>query len=144
MYVKESRQDSRIRFRTMNLEQTKQIFYHLSLQFLVDDMKSKSFRASAFHLGKQVPNFFFSGHLFSKVLALNEVTKLGITMAISNLMEFNQSLMNSLFKLQLALDGVSGWVPFLSLEIKKIVSKIWSLDSNLANFLYINQSKTTK
>ena len=59
----------------MNLEQTKQIFYHLSLQFLVDDMKSKSFGASAFHLGKQVPNFFFSGHLFSKVLALNEFPK---------------------------------------------------------------------
>ena len=92
----------------MNLEQTKQIFYHLSLQFLVDDVKSKTFGAGAFHLGKQVPNFFFSGHLFSKVLALNEVTKLGITMAISNLMEFNQSLMNSLFKLQLALDGVRG------------------------------------
>ena len=92
----------------MNLEQTKQIFYYLSLQFLVDDMKSKTFGAGAFHLGEQVPNFFFSSHLFSKVLALNEVTKLGITMAISNLMEFNQSLMNSLFKLQLALDGVRG------------------------------------
>ena len=92
----------------MNLEQTKQIFYHLSLQFLVDDVKSKTFGAGAFHLGKQVPNFFFSGHLFSKVLAFNEVTKLGIAMTISNLMEFNQSLMNSLFKLQLALDGVSG------------------------------------
>ena len=109
----------------MNLEQTKQIFYHLSLQFLVDDMKSKSFGASAFHLGKQVPNFFFSGHLFSKVLAFNEVTKLGITMAISNLMEFNQSLMNSLFKLQLALNSMQGRVPFLSLEMKKkIVSKM--------------------
>ena len=59
----------------MNLEQTKQIFYHLSLQFLVDDVKSKTFGAGAFHLGKQVPNFFFSGHLFSKVLTLNEFAK---------------------------------------------------------------------
>ena len=59
----------------MNLEQTKQIFYHLSLQFLVDDVKSKTFGAGAFHPDKQVPNFFFSGHLFRKVLALNEFAK---------------------------------------------------------------------
>merc|ERR1712156_196087 len=75
-----------------------------SVAFLVKDVESKTCSAGSFHFGKQVTDFFFGLNLFIQVISFNEVTKLSVTMGIGDLMEFKESLMNSLFHFQLTFD----------------------------------------
>merc|ERR1711878_66952 len=77
-----------------------------SWQFLIDDVKSKTFGSGTFHFGKQVTNLLLSCNLFLQVFTFDEVAKLSIAMGISDLMEFQKSLVNGLFQFQLALDSV--------------------------------------
>merc|ERR1711988_1394299 len=80
---------------------------YLSLQFFVKNVYSKTSGTSTFHFGKQISDLLLALNLFNQVGAFNKVTKLSITVRISNLMEFQKRLVNSLFQFQLALNRCS-------------------------------------
>merc|ERR1712142_706110 len=86
---------------------------YLSLQFFVKNVNSKTSGTSTFHFGKQISDLLLALNLFNQVSAFDKVTKLSITMGISNLMEFQKRLVNSLFQFQLALNSVFSRIPFL-------------------------------
>merc|ERR1719184_536514 len=82
----------------------------LSLDFLlelfVNDVETKSI-SSPLHLCDQVANLLLSLHLLLQVLALDEVSQLGVSVGVSYFVHLKQRLMNLLFQLKRGFDSTN-------------------------------------
>ena len=67
------------------------VFLKLGSHLLVNDVKSESV-SSPLHLGDQVSNLLLGLDLLLEVLALDEVSQLGVSMGVSNFVHLKQRL----------------------------------------------------
>ena len=70
------------------------------LELFVNDVETKSI-SSPLHLCDQVANLLLSLHLLLKVLALDEVSQLGVSMGVSNFVHLKQRLKENIGKFDL-------------------------------------------
>jgi len=82
------------------------------LKFLVNDVKSKGV-SCPLHLGDEVTDLLLSLDLFLEVLALQEVSQLGVVMTVGLLVELKQGLVDLLLQFEGGLDGSEGGSPLV-------------------------------
>merc|ERR1712119_148344 len=82
----------------------------LGSNFLVHDVKTKSI-SSTLDLGDHISNLLDSFHLFPKELSLQVVTEMGISLAITSLVQVKQTLVHSFLQLQGCLHGLKRSTP---------------------------------
>merc|ERR1719184_108437 len=96
----------------------------LSLDFLlelfVNDVETKSI-SSPLHLCDQVANLLLSLHLLLQVLALDEVSQLGVSVGVSYFVHLKQRLMNLLFQLKRGFDSTQCGDPVIGLSLGNIL-----------------------
>jgi len=82
------------------------------LDFLVNDVKSKGI-SGPLHLGDQVSDLLLRLHLFLEVLALQEVSQLGVVVTVGLLVQLQQGLMDLLLQLEGSFHGGEGGSPLV-------------------------------
>merc|ERR1712215_276380 len=82
----------------------------LGSNFLVHNVKTKSI-SSTLDLGDHISNLLDSVHLFPKELSLQEITEMGISLAITSLVQVKKTLVHSFLQLQGCLHGLKRRTP---------------------------------